>query len=102
MWIKGDKMNESLENNEIEKTSLYSIDEFEESLVKTTLKEVCVALKEKGYNEINQLVGYIMSGDPGYISSHNNARGKITGIERSTIIEVLLKNYVSKLWDILV
>ena len=95
-------MNDELENNGIEKkelesTSLYSIDEFEDSLVKTTLKEVCDALKEKGYNEINQLVGYIMSGDPGYISSHNGARTKISSIERSTIIEVLLRNYVSKL-----
>ncbi len=92
-------MNENLENNEneIEKTSLYSIDDFESSLVSSTLKEVCVALREKGYNEINQLVGYIMSGDPGYISSHNDARNKITGIDRSTIIEVLLRSYVSKL-----
>ena len=89
-------MNEEKEN-EIEKTSLYSIDEFEDSLVSCTLKEVCVALKEKGYNEINQLVGYIMSGDPGYISSHNDARNKITSIDRSTIIEVLLRSYVSKL-----
>ena len=85
-------MNESLENNEIEKTSLYSIDEFEASLVSSTLKDVSAALREKGYNEINQLVGYIMSGDPGYISSHNDARNK-----RSTIIEVLLRSYVSKL-----
>lgn len=90
-------MEDSLENSEIEKTSLYSIDDFEESLVSSTLKEVCTALKEKGYNEINQLVGYIMSGDPGYISSHNDARNKISSIERSTIIEVLLKNYVNKL-----
>lgn len=90
-------MDDSLENSEIEKTSLYSIDDFEESLVSSTLKEVCAALKEKGYNEINQLVGYIMSGDPGYISSHNDARNKISSIERSTIIEVLLKNYVNKL-----
>ena len=89
-------MNEEKEK-EIEKTSLYSIDEFEDSLVSSTLKEVCAALKEKGYNEINQLVGYIMSGDPGYISSHKDARGKITSIERSTIIEVLLRSYVSKL-----
>lgn len=94
---KGDNMNESLENNEIEKTSLYSIDEFEASLVSSTLKDVSAALREKGYNEINQLVGYIMSGDPGYISSHNDARNKITSIERSTIIEVLLRSYVSKL-----
>ena len=90
-------MNENVEENEIEKTSLYSIDDFEDSLVSSTLKEVCAALKEKGYNEINQLVGYIMSGDPGYISSHNNARGKITSIERSTIVEVLLRSYVNKL-----
>lgn len=90
-------MNESLDNKEIEKTTMYTIDEFESSLVSSTLKEVCSSLKEKGYNEINQLVGYIMSGDPGYISSHNDARTKITSIERSTIIEVLLKNYVSKL-----
>ena len=90
-------MNDSLENNEIEKTSLYSIDDFEDSLVSTTLKEVCAALREKGYNEINQLVGYIMSGDPGYISSFKDARSKITSIERSTIIEVLIRSYVSKL-----
>ena len=90
-------MNENLENNEIEKTSLYSIDDFEDSLVSSTIKEVCASLKEKGYNEINQLVGYIMSGDPGYISSHNDARNKITRIDRSTIVEVLLRSYVNKL-----
>ncbi len=90
---KGGKM----EEENIEKTSLYSIDDFEDSLVSSTLKEVCEALREKGYNEINQLVGYVMSGDPGYISSHKDARNKITSIERSTIIEVLLRNYVSKL-----
>ena len=89
-----------MDEGNIERTSLYSIDDFEDSLVSTTLKEVCEALKEKGYNEINQLVGYSMSGDPGYISSHNDARNKITSIERSTIIEVLLRSYVSKLWDI--
>jgi uncharacterized protein (UPF0297 family) len=90
-------MDDNLEKIELESTTLYSIDEFEDSLVKTTLKEVCEALREKGYNEINQLVGYIMSGDPGYISSHNGARTKISSIERSTIIEVLLRSYVSKL-----
>ncbi len=91
-------MDESL--NKIEDTTMYDIETVEETLVATTLKEVCEALREKGYNEINQLVGYVMSGDPGYISSHNDARNKITSVERSTIIEVLLKNYVSKLWDI--
>ena len=73
-------MNESLEEKEMEKTAMYSIDEFEDSLVSSTLKEVSAALKEKRYNEINQLVGYIMSGDPGYISSHKDARTKMTSI----------------------
>lgn len=90
-------MNESFEEKEMEQTALYSIDDFEDSLVRSTLKEVCDALKEKGYNDINQLVGYIMSGDPGYISSHKDARTKMTSIERSTVIEVLLRSYVSKL-----
>jgi len=90
-------VNESFEEKEMEQTALYSIDDFEDSLVRSTLKEVCDALKEKGYNDINQLVGYIMSGDPGYISSHKDARTKMTSIERSTVIEVLLRSYVSKL-----
>ena len=89
-------MNET-EENKRENTTMYDIETVEETLVATTLREVCQALREKGYNEINQLVGYVMSGDPGYISSHNDARNKITSVERSTIIEVLLKNYVSKL-----
>ena len=88
------------EENEIEKTSMYSLDAVEEALVSSTLKEVCQALREKGYNEINQLVGYLMSGDPGYISSHNDARNKISKVDRSIILEILLKNYVNKLWDI--
>ena len=85
---------------EIESTSMYSLDTVEDALVSSTLREVCAALREKGYNEINQLVGYLMSGDPGYISSHNDARNKISKVDRSIILEMLLKNYVSKLWDI--
>ena len=88
-------MNNSLENHE--KTTMYDSEKIEDALVSSTLRDVCISLKEKGYNEINQLVGYIMSGDPGYISSHNDARNKITSIERSTIIEVLVRDYVSKL-----
>ena len=96
--MKKSDMNENIDNTS--KTTLYSLDKFESSLVKTTIKEVCEALREKGYNEINQLVGYIMSGDPGYISSYKDARNKITNIERSTIIEVILKDYLERLWDI--
>lgn len=78
-------------------THLYSIEEFEEKLVSDTVKEVYFALEERGYNPTNQLVGYLMSGDPGYISSHKEARNKITKIDRSKIIEVLLRNYIKKI-----
>lgn len=72
-------------------TTMYSIEVFDQALVEKTLKEVCVSLEEKGYDPINQLTGYLMSGDPGYISSYQNARNKITSTERSKIIEFLLK-----------
>ena len=77
-------------------THLYSIEEFESKLVSDTVKEVYDALEERGYNPINQLVGYLMSGVPGYISSHKEARNKITKIDRSKIIEVLLREYLKK------
>ena len=51
-------------------------------------------LEEKGYNPINQIVGYLMSGDPVYITSYNNARNMIMGLERSKILEVLLKEFI--------
>lgn len=60
------------------------------------LNDVYQALKEKGYNPINQLVGYILSGDPTYITSYNNARAAIRKIERDDILEELLKNYLEK------
>ena len=88
---------QDLSDENLEHTTLYSLDDLEESLVGSTLSDVCSALKEKGYNEINQLIGYIMSGDPGYISSYKDARNKITRIERSKIIEVILKEYVKNL-----
>lgn len=72
-------------------THLYDLEEFDEALVESTLTEVSNSLKEKGYDPINQLTGYLMSGDPGYISSYQDARKKITSIDRSKIIEVLLK-----------
>ncbi len=78
-------------------THLYSIEEFEEKLVSDTIKDVYLALEERGYNPINQLVGYIMSGDPGYISSHKEARNKITKIDRSKILEVLLRDYIKRI-----
>ena len=61
---------------------------------KEILKQVYEALLEKGYNPINQIVGYILSGDPTYITSHNNARNLIRLIERDELLEKLVKNYV--------
>lgn len=58
------------------------------------LKEVYEALAEKGYNPINQLVGYILSGDPTYITSHNDARNKIRLIERDELLEKIVKYYI--------
>ena len=78
-------------------THLYAVEEFEERVVRETIKDVYLALEERGYNPINQLIGYIMSGDPGYISSHKEARNKIVKIDRSKILEVLLRDYIKKL-----
>ena len=58
------------------------------------LEDVYVALSEKGYNPVSQIVGYIMSGDPTYITSYKNARSLIMKAERDEIIEVLLENYI--------
>lgn len=60
------------------------------------LKDVFNSLQEKGYNPINQLVGYILSGDPTYITSHNNARSMIRKLERDEIVEVILTSYLKK------
>lgn len=76
-----------------EKTSLYSVDDINSELVRAVLKEVYSALEERGYNPINQLVGYIISGDPGYISSYKDSRSKIQKLDRSKIVEILLTDF---------
>ena len=63
--------------------------------VTQVLQLVYEALSEKGYNPVNQIVGYIMSGDPTYITSHNNARSVIMKVERDEILEVLFENYIN-------
>ena len=75
-------------------TRIFNVDELESVLVKKTLNEVYDSLEERGYNPINQLVGYIISGDAGYISSYKDARKKITSLDRAKIDETLLKNYI--------
>ena len=58
------------------------------------LKEVYKALDEKGYNPVNQIVGYILSGDPTYITSHNDARNIIRKVERDELLEKMVKSYI--------
>lgn len=68
--------------------------------VSDVLEIVYKALKEKGYNPVNQIVGYIMSGDPTYITSHNNARSLIMKVERDELVEEVLKTYIeNSAWD---
>ncbi len=75
-------------------TKVYEVSEFNDALTKDVLKEVYDILKDRGYNPINQIIGYIMSGDPGYITSYKDARNKMLSLERSKIIEVLLKELI--------
>ncbi|MCF0128317.1 MAG: IreB family regulatory phosphoprotein [Pseudobutyrivibrio sp.] len=63
--------------------------------VKDVIAQVYQALTEKGYNPVNQIVGYIMSGDPTFITSHNNARSLIMKVERDELVEELLKEYIT-------
>ena len=64
------------------------------NIIKETIGEVYEALSEKGYNPVSQIVGYIMSGDPTYITSHKNARASISKVERDELVEELLKEYI--------
>ena len=67
-----------------------------ENETREILNTVYKALEEKGYNPINQLAGYIISGDPAYITSHNNARGLIRKMERDELVEELVRSYLNK------
>ena len=79
---------------EFDKTMNFKVEREENIKAKDILKDVYKALQEKGYNPINQIVGYILSGDPTYITSHNDARNKIRAIERDELLEKLVKNYI--------
>lgn len=77
-----------------DKTMSFKVERDQNIKVKEILKEVYDALVEKGYNPINQIVGYILSGDPTYITSHNDARNLIRQIERDELLEKMVKNYI--------
>lgn len=79
---------------DFDKTMKFSVEKEDNSKTQEIMKEVYEALVEKGYNPINQLVGYILSGDPTYITSHKNARNLIRSVERDELLEKMLKNYI--------
>ena len=81
---------------DLEKTSLFHIEDMDTEEIRLTLKEVYQALEERGYNPVKQIVGYLISGDLGYISSHKDARKKMQSMDRAKIVEVLLKEFQNK------
>ena len=84
----------------VRNTQFFKVEKEPEMQVKDVLATVYGALTEKGYNPVNQIVGYIMSGDPTYITSHNNARSLIMKVERDEIVEEVLKEYFrTKEWQ---
>lgn len=80
----------------LDKTMHFDFNENKGKNVHDTLQDVYKALEEKGYNPVNQIVGYLLSGDPAYIPRHNDARNLILKHERDEIIEELVKNYLGK------
>ena len=81
--------------NNINETMQFSASKENVNEAKEIILSVYNALKEKGYNPINQMVGYILSGDPTYITSHNSARSLIRKLERDELLEELLKSYLA-------
>ena len=78
----------------MEETKNFDIDKVEKENVYEILKEVSESLEERGYNPINQIVGYIISDDLGYISNYKGARNRISKIDRVTLVEIMLKSFL--------
>ena len=75
-------------------TQFFTVETEQETAAQVVLSSVYEALREKGYNPVNQIVGYIMSGDPTYITSHKNARSLIMKVERDELVEEMLRFYI--------
>lgn len=84
-----------MENNNFSKTVKFNVEKEKPMEPRELILSVYGALREKGYNPISQIVGYIMSGDPSYITAHNGARTLIQKLETDEILEELVKFYVS-------
>ena len=78
-----------------DRTMTFSLQDDKEQSIKEILTAVYDALQQKGYNPINQIVGYILSEDPTYITTHNNARSLIRKLDRDELLQVLVKHYLS-------
>ena len=86
--------------SDLSNTQFFQVNIENEISVKHVLDVVYHAMAEKGYNPVSQIVGYIMSGDPTYITSHKGARSKIMKVERDELVEELLEEYIAaKAWD---
>ena len=85
---------------EVNNTQYFKVQKDQDIEVKDVVEQVYRALIEKGYNPVNQIVGYIMSGDPTYITSHKGARSMIMKVERDELVEELLNEYIkNKSWE---
>lgn len=80
--------------NDMDYTRKFSVSLNKDKEIRTILSSVYNSLREKGYNPINQIVGYILSEDPTYITNHNNARTLIRQLDRDELLQVLLKSYL--------
>ncbi|MBR2338385.1 MAG: IreB family regulatory phosphoprotein [Clostridia bacterium] len=78
----------------LDKTMTFSLNQDKDQQMKQVLTTVYDALREKGYNPINQLVGYILSEDPTYITTHNNARSLIRKIDRDELLRAMVRSYL--------
>ena len=78
----------------MDKTSLFKISDIENAYVSKTLIEVYRSLEGRGYNPTSQIIGYLISGDPGYITSYENARDKMTSLNREKVLEIILMDYM--------
>ena len=83
-----------MENNNLDCTMQFDLSKDNKDLTKTILTDVYKSLKEKGYNPVNQLVGYLISGDPTYITNYNGARALVRKLERDEILEEVIKSYL--------
>ena len=85
-----------IECDGMENTKIYDSKEFQNEYVSSIVKEVALILEERGYNPVNQIVGYLMSGDPGYISNFKDSREKLLDFDRAEIVAIILEEYLDK------